>query len=100
MNKLRIFAVALAVMTMARVAQAAANTPTMTITDGGVTSTFFETAPGSGKVIGTYSDTSWNVVISSGQTKPLSGSATSPNMTLMVQATRNGAGSANAITIT
>src|SRR5437588_6595527 len=94
-NKLRILAVALAVMGLTRVAQAAS----MTIDDGSGPVLF--TLPGGGSVIGTFSDASWNITTSSGLTKPLSGSATSPLMTLMVTAARLQNGSANpTITIT
>src|SRR5438105_13470134 len=96
MNKLRIFAVALTVMALASVAQAAS----ITISDAEGTSPLL-TLPGGGTVSGTYSDTSWTVSFS-GKTKPAAGygSATSPDMDLMIIATRNGVGSANSITIT
>src|ERR1035437_4305135 len=72
--------------------------PTIVVTDGVVSSGQI-TTPGGGSVVyvnPSFGD-NWSVVITSGETKPIIGSPTSPNMDLTIQATSTGPG--NSLTI-
>ena len=91
----RISAVAAAVV----VASSAYAVPTITISDG--IGAPLVVANASGVVTLTTSDAAWQVVVSTGITKPAAGSATSPFMDLNIQAVSlNGAIGANNLVIT
>src|SRR5215469_17126113 len=73
--------------------------PVISVSDG-VTSSgpITLTNNGSGTISTASFDSSWSVVVTAGESKPLLGSANSPNMELNIQATS--LGSANPLTIT
>ena len=74
--------------------------PTMIVTDGVVSSGPI-TTPGGGSVVyvNPAFGSSWSVVITAGTTKPLFGSATSPNMEIDIQATATGASPVHDLTV-
>src|ERR1035438_6873086 len=71
--------------------------PTIIVTDGVVSSGPITGAGGSVVYVNPTFGDNWSVVITSGETKPIVGSATSPNLDLTIQATSTGPG--NSLTI-
>ena len=72
------------------VSLAAYAAPTIIITDGVTSSGPITGTNGSVVYINGTFDASWSVVVTAGSTKPLSGSAGSPNMELNIQAYTTG----------
>jgi hypothetical protein len=81
------FAVAALAVSLAAYAQ-----PTLFITDGLTTAGPITGGGGSVLYVNPSFGDNWSVVITSGESKPLLGSATSPNMDITIQATSTGPG--------
>lgn len=71
--------------------------PVLIVSDGVTTSGPITLTGGSGTYSSASFDSSWSVVVTTGESKPVIGSATNPNMELDIQATS--LGSANPLTI-
>src|SRR5579862_2619510 len=71
--------------------------PVLIISDGVTTTGAITLTGGSGNYTSASFDSSWSVVVSAGESKPLIGGTSNPNMELSIQATS--LGSANPLTI-
>src|ERR1022692_1927618 len=89
-------AIAIAALTASLAAYAV---PIMIVTDGVVSSGPITGASGSVVYANPAFGSSWSVVITAGTTKPLFGSATSPNMEIDIQATATGSAPVHDLTV-
>jgi hypothetical protein len=71
--------------------------PVLIISDGVTSSGAITLTGGSGTYVNPFFDSSWSVVVTTGASKPVFGTATSPNMELAIQATS--LGSVNPLTV-
>ena len=89
-------AVLAAALTVSLAAHAA---PTILVTDGVSTSGLIIGTNGSAMYVNGTFDASWRVVITAGTSKPVFGSAASPNMEVDIQATATGSTPVNDLTV-
>src|ERR1035441_2351170 len=89
-------AVLAAALTVSLAAHAA---PTILVTDGVSTSGLIIGTNGSAVYVNGTFDASWRVVITAGTSKPVFGSAASPNMEVDIQATATGSTPVNDLTV-
>ncbi len=78
---------------------AACADPVLTVSDGVTSSGPITLTGGSGFFSTASFDSAWNVVVAAGASKPVIGSASSPNLELNIQATSAGAGKTLTITL-
>ncbi len=73
--------------------------PVLTVSDGVTSSGPITLTGGSGFFSTASFDSAWNVVVVAGESKPIVGSATSPNLEMNIQATSTGAGKTLTLTL-